>query len=473
MIQAITQTMIGEFLWKYTRKAGRGEHSEKRHKRFFWIHPYTRTLYWSNNDPSTAGRVELKAKSVAIEAIRVLSDENVLPPGLHNKSIIVVTPGRSIKFTAPTSQRHETWFNALSYLLLRNGTEREPSMHRNRDPSHHRTSTMTSINSVNSEDLNEFSAGMNDRSASRLTTRSARSVSRTGRSSVASFHHQPAPSMEYLKPAFPGNRQAPASPQKATRPTSSVTAGKQRMADPGSYNVSSSASAHTVRPESRQGHKDDPLDPANSWPANVYGSAPRYEQPSTSRPQTATYQPHPSAPLTSAAVQNTSTPAPAYEARSATPTKSTSNTSRRLSNLFTRRGRSQSRNAASQPATTEPEPPMPVREVQQRRASGNEAAQIVSMPSLQALRSLEGRDRQVSSQNSNNHSRAVSRGRGVVNSDRGSMQPPSQVQAPVNVTLPTSVTGVIGGPQQVRNQGQMLPPPPPVMMENVRACCDG
>ena len=121
MIQAITQTMIGEMMWKYTRKAGRGEMSNTRHRRFFWVHPYTRTLYWSDHDPATANRAELKSKSVAIEAVRVVTDDNPMPPGLHRKSLIIVTPGRSVKFTAQTSQRHQTWFNALSYLLLRTG----------------------------------------------------------------------------------------------------------------------------------------------------------------------------------------------------------------------------------------------------------------------------------------------------------------------------------------------------------------
>jgi hypothetical protein len=121
MIQAITQTMIGEYLWKYTRKAGRSTTSDKRHRRFFWVHPYTKTLYWSDRDPAVGGRAELKAKSVAIEAVRVVTDDNPMPPGLHRKSIVIVTPGRSVKFTATTGQRHETWFNALSYLLLRTG----------------------------------------------------------------------------------------------------------------------------------------------------------------------------------------------------------------------------------------------------------------------------------------------------------------------------------------------------------------
>lgn len=123
MIQAITQTMIGEHLWKYTRKPGRGEMSENRHRRYFWVHPYTRTLYWSDRDPSTAGRHELRAKSVPIEAVRVVTDDNPMPPGLHRKSLVIISPGRTVKFTCTTGQRHETWFNALSYLLLRTGDE--------------------------------------------------------------------------------------------------------------------------------------------------------------------------------------------------------------------------------------------------------------------------------------------------------------------------------------------------------------
>ncbi|WDK23470.1 PH domain-containing protein [Colletotrichum graminicola] len=123
MIQAITQTMIGEYLWKYTRKTGRGEMSDFRHRRYFWVHPYTRTLYWSDRDPATAGRSELRGKSVPIEAVRVVTDDNPMPPGLHRKSLIVISPGRTIKFTCTTGQRHETWFNALSYLLLRTTDE--------------------------------------------------------------------------------------------------------------------------------------------------------------------------------------------------------------------------------------------------------------------------------------------------------------------------------------------------------------
>ncbi|KAK1826502.1 anucleate primary sterigmata protein A [Podospora conica] len=143
MIQAITQTMIGEYLWKYTRKPGRGEMSGNRHRRYFWVHPYTRTLYWSDRDPTAAGRAELKAKSVPIEAVRVVTDDNPMPPGLHRKSLVIVSPGRTIKFTCTTGQRHETWFNALSYLLLRTNDEGQ-------------TDTEEMAGNITREDVDEF-----------------------------------------------------------------------------------------------------------------------------------------------------------------------------------------------------------------------------------------------------------------------------------------------------------------------------
>ncbi|KAF7798463.1 hypothetical protein EIP86_009684 [Pleurotus ostreatoroseus] len=137
VIHAITQTMIGEFLYKYTRKTiGKG-HGEKRHKRFFWVHPYTRTLYWSSADPGSANVSESSAKSgtyfltnfnfhelkdtllAYIEAVRAVMDPNPMPPGIHQYSVIVSTPHREMKFTAPTKERHEIWVNALQYLLTR------------------------------------------------------------------------------------------------------------------------------------------------------------------------------------------------------------------------------------------------------------------------------------------------------------------------------------------------------------------
>ncbi|KAI6019868.1 hypothetical protein F5J12DRAFT_968007 [Pisolithus orientalis] len=119
VIHAITQTMIGEFLYKYTRRTlGKG-HGEKRHKRFFWVHPYTKHLYWSSADPGSQNVSESSSKSAYIEGIRAVLDPNPMPPGLYQYSIVISTSQREMKLTAPTKERHEIWLNALKYLLSR------------------------------------------------------------------------------------------------------------------------------------------------------------------------------------------------------------------------------------------------------------------------------------------------------------------------------------------------------------------
>jgi hypothetical protein len=66
-------------------------------------------------------------------------DPNPVPPGIHQYSIVVSTPQREMKFTAPTKERHDIWFSvsvrtislllfteiasqALNYLLARPST---------------------------------------------------------------------------------------------------------------------------------------------------------------------------------------------------------------------------------------------------------------------------------------------------------------------------------------------------------------
>ncbi|CCL98238.1 uncharacterized protein FIBRA_00232 [Fibroporia radiculosa] len=121
IIHAITQTMIGEFLFKYTRRTiGKG-HGSTRHKRFVWIHPYTRTLYWSSADPGSSNVIESSAKSAYVEGVRSVLDPNPMPPGIYQYSVVVSTPQREMKFTAPTKERHDIWINALKYLLTRPG----------------------------------------------------------------------------------------------------------------------------------------------------------------------------------------------------------------------------------------------------------------------------------------------------------------------------------------------------------------
>jgi DNA-dependent RNA polymerase auxiliary subunit epsilon len=190
MIQAITQTMIGEFLWKYTRKTGSSDMSSTRHRRYFWVHPYTRTLYWSTQDPQTAGKSEIRTKSVPIEAVRVLPDDNPYPPGLHCRSLEVVSPGRRVRFTATTSQRHETWFNALSYLLLRETNDK-----------------CEDSNSVTLDDIDEFNPPSYN-SGTRQTARM--SFSSHNSRTVRKQQQRAASAMSMRSAGTPGGRASPA-----------------------------------------------------------------------------------------------------------------------------------------------------------------------------------------------------------------------------------------------------------------------
>ncbi|KAH8554078.1 hypothetical protein BGW37DRAFT_517825 [Umbelopsis sp. PMI_123] len=117
IVSNITQTMIGGWMYKNTRKTVGSGFSDNRHSRFFWIHPYSRTLYWSMKEPGSNG--EAKAKSVTIESITSVPEHSNSPPGLPSVSLLVKTSTREIKFTAPDVAQHEIWLQAINYLLSR------------------------------------------------------------------------------------------------------------------------------------------------------------------------------------------------------------------------------------------------------------------------------------------------------------------------------------------------------------------
>lgn len=93
--------------------------SENRHQRYFWVHPYTMTLYWSMDNPALDTRSNGKSKSIAIVSVTSVEDGNPLPPGLYHRSIIVQSPERSIKISCLNRQRHNIWLMSLQYLLKR------------------------------------------------------------------------------------------------------------------------------------------------------------------------------------------------------------------------------------------------------------------------------------------------------------------------------------------------------------------
>lgn len=124
MLTLVTQVVIGEYLYKYNRRRGLSGISENRHERYFWIHPYSLTLYWSLDNPAIDTKTNSgKAKSIAIVNVRTEEDNNPLPPGLFHKSIIIESSDkRVLKLTCPTRTRHNIWYGALRYLISRAGT---------------------------------------------------------------------------------------------------------------------------------------------------------------------------------------------------------------------------------------------------------------------------------------------------------------------------------------------------------------
>ncbi|KAL9559682.1 hypothetical protein MBANPS3_000305 [Mucor bainieri] len=116
VISAITQTMIGEWMSKHTRRYVGGGISENKHQRFFWVHPYTGTLYWSSVEPGFEGN-GAKAKSAFIESVSAVPSHDTT--GASPTSLLIRTPKRDLKITAPSLERHELWLKSLSFLLHR------------------------------------------------------------------------------------------------------------------------------------------------------------------------------------------------------------------------------------------------------------------------------------------------------------------------------------------------------------------
>ncbi|KAG2227461.1 hypothetical protein INT45_007486, partial [Circinella minor] len=115
LVPAVTRTMIGDWMYKYTRKVVGSGISEKKHKRFFWIHPYTRTLYWGSQEPGV--KHANGNKSALIISFQAIAD-NINPP-----SIMIQTPRRSLKVRCFDIMAHRAWVKALNYLV----SDSEPS----------------------------------------------------------------------------------------------------------------------------------------------------------------------------------------------------------------------------------------------------------------------------------------------------------------------------------------------------------
>lgn len=174
MISLITKTMIGDWMWKYTRKPVGGGISENRHQRYFWIHPYTRTLYWSNKSPGIDPS-QTKAKSALIENITAVPDFSTNPEGLPNVSLLIQTSHRQLKLTAPSMEKHDDWFESINHLVTRSSdsslrlpveksksTEphssliQKPSFRRLHDMFHQPSSSTSTATGTHTSDINDY-----------------------------------------------------------------------------------------------------------------------------------------------------------------------------------------------------------------------------------------------------------------------------------------------------------------------------
>ncbi|KAG2224876.1 hypothetical protein INT45_008058 [Circinella minor] len=131
VVQSVTQTMIGNWLWKNTRNYIVGKNGishRKGHMRYVWVHPYTRTLYWGPTQPGV-DHDESKSKRAFIKDIwSIPCTENPCPRVPYN--LLIRTSARDLIFHAQNMEQHHQWIVALCYLLGR------PNVAFEKNPSH-------------------------------------------------------------------------------------------------------------------------------------------------------------------------------------------------------------------------------------------------------------------------------------------------------------------------------------------------
>ncbi|EXJ88693.1 hypothetical protein A1O1_05625 [Capronia coronata CBS 617.96] len=143
VVDSIAQTMVGEWMYKYVRRRKSFGMTDKtdfdanktveelsqsvtnsgvRHKRWVWLAPYERAVMWSSKQPTSGTALMGKSgRKLTIKSVLDVKDDNPMPkgaiPGRHfNRSILILTPQRALKFTATSRDRHYVWLTALSFL---------------------------------------------------------------------------------------------------------------------------------------------------------------------------------------------------------------------------------------------------------------------------------------------------------------------------------------------------------------------
>lgn len=134
VVDAIAQTMVGEWMWKYVRKRRsfgitddvdfdeKGNGNGIRHKRWVWLAPYERAVMWSSKQPTSGPALMGKnGRKLTIQSVLDVKDDAPIPKNSNpqtcfDRSILILTSQRALKFTATTRDRHYIWLTALSFL---------------------------------------------------------------------------------------------------------------------------------------------------------------------------------------------------------------------------------------------------------------------------------------------------------------------------------------------------------------------
>ncbi|KAJ2088457.1 hypothetical protein IW138_004235 [Coemansia sp. RSA 986] len=130
IVQSIARSMVGAFMWKYTpTRFTHSNNRERRHMRYFWIHPYAKMLNWSKQPPSGGTGLARSSRdggsrSVYMRSIRIVDDRSGSSGdgdgnGEPAYCIVVRTDHREIKLKATSQADHDLWYLAMSYLQSR------------------------------------------------------------------------------------------------------------------------------------------------------------------------------------------------------------------------------------------------------------------------------------------------------------------------------------------------------------------
>ncbi|CAO3701500.1 unnamed protein product [Rhizopus stolonifer] len=108
-LPVLSHTMAGERLNKYVRHPVKAKFSNS-HSRYFWLHPFTKTLYWSENKPEHG---ESKLKSMPIQSFSIIKSTHQIP------IICIQSFNNQMKIHCSSLESFSKWSQSLECLFMK------------------------------------------------------------------------------------------------------------------------------------------------------------------------------------------------------------------------------------------------------------------------------------------------------------------------------------------------------------------